>query len=181
MVLCLDPVQQLLKCVVSKLHCELRRRSIVLATLGVGAPVRATDTALNATTKWGAPLSPRLRSHLHLSEMLGPSSTADFPAHRQRRPFLRFPSHTSTLACTADFGAQRPSRAAGEVHSVMSQPSTCMRSRHPQATLDFSSLQQSVRDSLQPMPSRSLPEYLNREKIRDRQDSPPVGRLAHRT
>ena len=107
-----------------------------------------------------------------LSDMLGPASTADFPAIGSEGLFpLPIPHQSS--GCTADLGRKGLQGARASSFSL-SQPSN-MRSNHPQATLDFSSLHQSDRDTLQPMPSRSLPEYLTRDKIRDRQDSPPDG------
>lgn len=118
----------------------------------------------------GVPHYPLDYEPFALSEMLGPSSTADFPPIGSEGLFpLPIPHQYS--GNTADSGRNGLQGGRGGSFS-MSQPHS-MRSRHPQATLDFSSLQQSVRDSLQPMPSRSLPEYLNREKIRNRQDSPP--------
>lgn len=105
-----------------------------------------------------------------LSDMLGPPSTADFPAIGSEGLFpLPIPHQSS--GCTADLGRKGLLGARGGSFSL-SQPSN-VRSSHPQAALDFSSLQQSDRDTLQPVPSRSLPEFLTRDKIRDRQDSPP--------
>jgi len=117
----------------------------------------------------GVPNYPLDYEAFALSEMLGPASTADFPAIGSEGLFpLPIPHQPSGY--TADLGRNGLQGGRGGSFS-MSQPSN-MRSRHPPATLDFSSLQQSVRDALQPMPSRSLPEYLTRDKIRDCQDSP---------
>ena len=106
-----------------------------------------------------------------LSDMLGPASTADFPAISSDGLFSLPIPHQSS-GCTADLGRKALHGARGGSFSL-SQPSN-VRPSHPQATLDFSSLQHSDRESLQPVPSRSLPEYLTREKIIDREDSPPV-------
>ena len=105
-----------------------------------------------------------------LSDMLGPASTADFPAISSDGLFSLPIPHQSS-GCIADLGRKALHGARGGSCSL-SQASN-VRSGHPQATLDFSSLQQSDRESLQPVPSRSLPEYLNRDKNIDRQDSPP--------
>ena len=105
-----------------------------------------------------------------LSEMLGPASTAKFPPTGNEGLFpLPIPHQSS--AFTADLGRNSLPIGRGGSFSLPRQGN--MRISHPQATLDFSSLQQSVRETLQPVPSRSLPEYLTRDNFREQNDDSP--------
>ncbi|CAK0770229.1 hypothetical protein CVIRNUC_003746 [Coccomyxa viridis] len=105
-----------------------------------------------------------------MADMPGLASTADFPTIGNEGLFpLAIPHQSSGY--TADLGRNGFHSGRGGAFSL-SQPSS-MRVSHPQASLDFSSLPQSIRETLQPMPSRSLPEYLSRDKFRgDQPDSP---------
>ena len=105
-----------------------------------------------------------------MADMPGLASTADFPTIGSEGLFpLAIPHQSSGY--TADLGRNGFHSGRGGAFSL-SQPSS-MRVSHPQASLDFSSLPQSIRETLQPMPSRSLPEYLSRDKFRgDQPDSP---------
>ena len=120
----------------------------------------------------GAPHYPIDYETFALSEMLGQASTADFPAIASEGLFpLPIPHQSS--AFTADLGCVSLPNGRGVSFSLPRQSN--MRVGHPQATLDFSSLQQSVRDTLQPVPSRSLPEYITRDRLHEQNDDSPRG------